>query len=163
MFFCVISIYLRILVFITICTSDDAGVFNRYMTGATSKAGTSHFSKAVAFSPGFQWGVCWSIIRCLCIVSNDSSWFFFSFGDCIVVCPTIYGFWLRFGIFSASLKSMLLLVYWWRRMVLAILFWFNVNYCFAMMSYGGIVHYVVFKWWWNCSNNVAFHVVVCFI
>jgi hypothetical protein len=37
----------------------------------------------------------------------------------------------------------------WQKMALAlaIIFWLNVDYCFTIMSYDGLVYYLIFEWW----------------
>jgi hypothetical protein len=45
------------------------------------------------------------------------------------------------------LKSILWLVHRWRKMALTIRFWLKVDYCFTIMSYDGLIYYLIFKWW----------------
>ena len=52
---------------------------------------------------------------------------------------------------NTLLKSILLVVYIWRKMVLAIIVWFKVDYCFTIMSYDGLVYYLISRWWLRSS------------
>ena len=57
---------------------------------------TPYPSGAPEFTPGFQWGSCYSIFSFLCVCIVDRCLFFcnFSFGYCVVCSSSIYGFWL---------------------------------------------------------------------
>ena len=61
--------------------------------GATSAAGTAHFSGAHEFIPVFSGvRVTRSLILCLCFVDCCLSFCPFSFGHCVVCPSSIYGF-----------------------------------------------------------------------
>ena len=49
------------------------------------------------------------------------------------------------------LKCILSLAYRWRNIVLTIIFWVKVDYCFPIMSYDGPVQCLIFKWWLRSS------------
>jgi hypothetical protein len=55
--------------------------------GATGGAGTTYPSGTPEFTPGFQWGSCYSIFSFICMFCT-----FFS--HCVVCSSSIYGFWL---------------------------------------------------------------------
>ena len=62
------------------------------MTGATSGAGTAYPFGAPEFTPGFQWGSCYSLVLYVCFVGRCLSFCTFSFGHCVVCSSSIYGF-----------------------------------------------------------------------
>ena len=44
-----------------------------------------------------------------------------------------------------STPCILSVAYRWRKMVLAIRFWFEIDYCFTFMSYDSLVYYLIFR------------------
>ena len=47
-----------------------------------------------------------------------------------------------------------------RKMILTITSWFKIYFCFTIISYNGLVYYLIFKWWhrssalFNKANNM---------
>ena len=74
----------------------------------TYGAGTVGLSGAPAFTPGFVWGWCCSILRWF--VDRCLSFCLFSFGHCVVCPSSIYGFWLLLWYLQAFLKTFFLCV-----------------------------------------------------
>lgn len=75
-----------------------------------------------------------------------------------IVFPWNDGFWLLFDMFAlfspylteysledTLLKSILSTGYKWRDIELAIRFWFKADHCFPILSFDGLVRYIVFK------------------
>jgi hypothetical protein len=75
------------------------------MTGATSGAGTVHFSGASEFAPGFysRVRVTRSLVSHVCFVDRFLFFCTFSFDHC-VVCSSIYRFWLPLWYLQTLLK-----------------------------------------------------------
>ena len=68
----------------------------------TSGAGTAYPSKAPGFTPGFQWGSCYSIFSFMCKVLQIAVC---PFGHCVVRSSSIYGFGLPNWYLQTLLKD----------------------------------------------------------
>ena len=62
-------------------------------TGVTSGAGPAFPSREPEFTPGFQWGSCYSIFRFICMFCRALFvLLYFFLSHCVVCSSTIYGF-----------------------------------------------------------------------